>query len=213
MFFAGSDTELLDMAQSPPLATWHYFFVVVMTPLIMLNLLIALMGGSYERIEQNTKNAMRRQKAELLVSLEVLMSDEDKRNDRYFPRWLFWYRPAERQAEDTTDENGVINGVKRMLDQQTQEQSEEVQAKLSQMGEKMEQDLAQRDTKMERDLAQISSQVCQMEQDLAQRDTKMKQDLAQLNANVEKIEKANSMMVQELSSRFEELLGGRRDGN
>ena len=108
---------------------------------------------------------------------------------------------------------GVINGVKRMLDQQTQEQSEEVQAKLSQMGEKMEQDLAQRDTKMERDLAQISSQVCQMEQDLAQRDTKMKQDLAQLNANVEKIEKANSMMVQELSSRFEELLGGRRDGN
>ena len=111
MFFAGSDTELLDIALSPPLATWHYFFVVVMTPLIMLNLLIALMGGSYERIEQNTKNAMRRQKAELLVSLEVLMSNEDKRNVKYFPRWLFWYRPAERQAEDTTDENGVINGV------------------------------------------------------------------------------------------------------
>ena len=193
MFFAGSDTELLDMAQSPPLATWHYFFVVVMTPLIMLNLLIALMGGSYERIEQNTKNAMRRQKAELLVSLEVLMSDEDKRNDRYFPRWLFWYRPAERQAEGTTYENGVINGVKRMLDQQTQEQSKEaidvraqVQEQLSQMGEKIEQDFAQRDTKME-------------------------QELAQLNANVKQIEKANAMMLQELSSRFEELLGGRRD--
>ena len=135
MFFAGSDTELLDMAQSPPLATWHYFFVVVMTPLIMLNLLIALMGGSYERIEQNTKNAMRRQKAELLVSLEVLMSDEDKRNGEYFPRWLFWYRPAERQAEDTTDENGVINGVKRMLDQQTNDQKEEANNVHSQVQE------------------------------------------------------------------------------
>ena len=88
MFFAGSDTELLDIALSPPLATWHYFFVVVMTPLIMLNLLIALMGGSYERIEQNTKNAMRRQKAELLVSLEVLMSNEDKRNVKYFKHVL-----------------------------------------------------------------------------------------------------------------------------
>eukprot|EP01043_Picozoa_sp_COSAG02_P018472 COSAG02_NODE_863_length_16409_cov_16.571613_4_plen_221_part_00 len=220
MFFTGSDTELLDRALSPLLATWHYFFVVVMTPLIMLNLLIALMGGSYERIEQNTKNAMRRQKAELLVSLEVLMSDEDKRNDQYFPRWLFWYRPAERQAEGTTYENGVINGVKRMLDQQTQEQSKEaidvraqVQEQLSQMGEKMEQDLAQRDTKMEQDLAQISSKVCQIEQDLAQRDTKMEQELAQLNANVKQIEKSNAAMLQELSSRFEEVFEGRRDGD
>ena len=76
------------------------------------------------------------------------------------------------------------------------------------MGEKMKQDLAQRDTKLEQDLAQISSQMCQMEQDLAQRDTKMKQELAQLNANIEKIEKANAMVVQELFSRFEQLLGG-----
>jgi hypothetical protein len=252
MFFAGSDTELLDKALSPSLATWHYFFVVVMTPLIMLNLLIALMGGSYERIEQNTKNAMRRQKAELLVSLEVLMSDEDKRNEEYFPRWLFWYRPSERQVEDSTDENGVINGVKRVLEQQTQEQSKEtigrVQEQLSQMGEKMEQDLAQmdtkieqdlaqlsskmcqmeqdlaqkdtkleqnpaeKDTKIERDLAQLSSKMCQMEQDLAQRDTKMEQELAQLNANVERIEKANAIVLQEVSSRLEELLGGREGG-
>ena len=63
---------------------------------------------------------MRRQKAELLVSLEVLMSDEDK--NKYFPRWIFWYRPAERQDEDTSDENGVINGVQRMLAQQSKEQ-------------------------------------------------------------------------------------------
>ena len=65
---------------------------------------------------------MRRQKAELLVSLEVLMSDEDKNNEEYFPRWIFWYRPAERQDEDTSDENGVINGVQRMLAQQSKEQ-------------------------------------------------------------------------------------------
>ena len=65
---------------------------------------------------------MRRQKAELLVSLEVLMSDEDKNNEEYFPRWIFWYRPAERQDEDTSDENGVINGVQRILAQQSKEQ-------------------------------------------------------------------------------------------
>ena len=50
------------------------------------------------------------------------MSDEDKKNEEYFPRWIFWYRPAERQDEDTSDENGVINGVQRMLAQQSKEQ-------------------------------------------------------------------------------------------
>ena len=50
------------------------------------------------------------------------MSDEDKDNEEYFPRWIFWYRPAERQDEDTSDENGVINGVQRMLAQQSKEQ-------------------------------------------------------------------------------------------
>ena len=53
MFFAGADTELLDKALSPQLATWHYFFVVVMTPLILLNLLIALMGGVHDRVKDN----------------------------------------------------------------------------------------------------------------------------------------------------------------
>ena len=85
-------------------------------PLVMMNLLIALMGGSYERIEQNTKNAMRRQRAELLVSLEVLMTDKERENPKYFPRWIHWYRPKERDEEDDGVENGVINGVGRQLD-------------------------------------------------------------------------------------------------
>ena len=78
---------------------------------------------------------MRRQKAELLVSLEVLMSDEDKNNEEYFPRWIFWYRPAERQDEDTSDENGVINGVQRMLDQQSKDQAVQIANLTQELGE------------------------------------------------------------------------------
>jgi len=102
-------------------------------PLVMMNLLIALMGGSYERIEQNTKNAMRRQRAELLVSLEVLMTDKERANLKYFPRWIHWYRPKERDEEDDGVENGVINGVGRQLDsakKELQEQNAEIQKEL-----------------------------------------------------------------------------------
>ena len=133
MLFFGSDPELLNNALSPRLATWHYIFYVSLTPLIMMNLLIALMGGSYERVEQNTKNAMLRQRAELLVSLEALMTTADRDNVEYFPRWLFWYRPVEREDRDDSAENGVINGVGRMLRDQSAVQRSEVQELVKKM--------------------------------------------------------------------------------
>ena len=47
MLFASSfDEDLLDKAYSPNSAYANYIYFVVIMPLIMLNLLIALMGGS-----------------------------------------------------------------------------------------------------------------------------------------------------------------------
>eukprot|EP01047_Picozoa_sp_COSAG01_P120260 COSAG01_NODE_48986_length_376_cov_0.740072_1_plen_120_part_10 len=43
MLFSGSEVQLINEAHSPRLAMWHYIYYVVLTPLIMLNLLIALM--------------------------------------------------------------------------------------------------------------------------------------------------------------------------
>jgi uncharacterized membrane-anchored protein YhcB (DUF1043 family) len=128
MLFNAPDTKSIDNALWPTLATWHYILYVLVVPLIMLNLLIALMGGSYERVEQNTQNAMRRQRAELLTSLECLMCDEDKANPVYSPRWLHWYRPAE--ASDAIDgaEKGVINGVNRLLRKQSAEHQGQIEA-------------------------------------------------------------------------------------
>ena len=46
LFSSNFDKELLDKAYSPGLAYCYYCWFVVLVPLIMLNLLIALMGGS-----------------------------------------------------------------------------------------------------------------------------------------------------------------------
>ena len=48
LFSSNFDQELLDKAYSPGLAYCYYCWFVVLVPLIMLNLLIALMGGSCE---------------------------------------------------------------------------------------------------------------------------------------------------------------------
>jgi hypothetical protein len=48
VFSSSFDTALLDKAWSPILAHTYYMYNVVLVSLIMLNLLIALMGGSCE---------------------------------------------------------------------------------------------------------------------------------------------------------------------
>ena len=144
---------------------------------------------------------MRRQKAELLVSLEVLMSDEDKNNEEYFPRWIFWYRPAERQDEDTSDENGVINGVQRMLDRQSKDQAVQIANLTQELGElhtaaQLKQELSEHETriqdmgaKMEKELSELQSQMDKLQQNVS-----------------EKIEKANESMQAEMSAKFDLLL-------
>ena len=51
MFMGGLDIKLLDHAYSPLLAKLIYVYYVVIVPLIMLNLLIALMGNEHQKID------------------------------------------------------------------------------------------------------------------------------------------------------------------
>lgn len=153
---------------------------VVLVPLIMLNLLIALMGGSYERVEGQAKNEGRRQRAELLVDFEMLLSPAERKNITMFPEWLvsqlhyarirtpmhsvalasqlitepnvithelalkpvwvnlgrlFMYLPPDHSTPADADENGVINGVKRVIEKEIAELTEKMDAQCAQIAE------------------------------------------------------------------------------
>jgi hypothetical protein len=70
MMFMAFDIELLDQAYSPSLAKLLYVYYVVMVPLIMLNLLIALMGGEHDRVKDDEAWEGTRLRAELLLGFE-----------------------------------------------------------------------------------------------------------------------------------------------
>ena len=52
-----------------------------------------------EKVQTDSQNANLRQRAELLLRLEVLMSDKERRDLVLFPRWIYWYQPLERTGE------------------------------------------------------------------------------------------------------------------
>ena len=113
----------------------------------------------------------------------------------------FWYRPAERQDEDTSDENGVINGVQRMLDQQSKDQAVQIANLTQELGElptaaQLNEERSEHETriqdmgaKMEKELSELQSQMDKLQQNVS-----------------EKIEKANESMQAEMSAKFDLLL-------
>ena len=72
----------------------------VQIPVIMLNLLIALMGGSYERSQESSKNEGMKQRAGILNDYEVQMGKLERANRAMFPDWFAYFRI--KQSEEVT---------------------------------------------------------------------------------------------------------------
>ena len=53
--------------------------------IVMLNLLIALMGGSYERVAETAKLVTLKNRAKLILQYETRMSPEELANEQWHP--------------------------------------------------------------------------------------------------------------------------------
>ena len=114
MMLGSFEPALLDDAFSPTLAYAVFFEYTVVVTIVMLNLLIALMGGSYEQVAQSATLETLKQRAELILSFERMMSSKERNNPQWHPKYLHALVPAD-EVEEVTDEDGVLNGVKKLL--------------------------------------------------------------------------------------------------
>ena len=60
----------------------------------MLNLLIAIMGDSYDKVQENAFLEYRRELARVIVEIEIMMTKKERRRRDYFPRWLHVLQPT-----------------------------------------------------------------------------------------------------------------------
>jgi hypothetical protein len=110
------DLGLIDLAWSPALMSIMYQAFSWLVPIIMMNLLIALMGGSYERVETSASDETQRKRAELIVGFEKFMT-ADHHDPVMFPKSLHFFMERETTASSGKLDNGVVNGVARRLDE------------------------------------------------------------------------------------------------
>eukprot|EP01046_Picozoa_sp_COSAG06_P088459 COSAG06_NODE_34878_length_468_cov_0.688347_1_plen_113_part_10 len=67
MMMGDFDAETLNDAYMPKLAWAVFFLYILIVNIVMLNLLIALMGGSYERVEEYAKLESLKNRAQLIL--------------------------------------------------------------------------------------------------------------------------------------------------
>ena len=79
-------------------AAFFLLYLCVMV-VVMLNLLIATMGDSYEKVKESEVVEARRLRAQTIIDEEALMSDADLANPDYFPEFLQVLRATEDKEE------------------------------------------------------------------------------------------------------------------
>jgi hypothetical protein len=107
-----------------------YLFGMVV---IMLNLLIAIMADSYEKVKESEVVEARKLRAQTIIDEESLMSDADRANPGYFPKYLQVLQATEGKEEVWAGLSGKMVSEIMKVEDKMKENHEAMSAKHEQM--------------------------------------------------------------------------------
>ncbi|EGD75564.1 WD-40 repeat protein [Salpingoeca rosetta] len=130
-----------------------FLLSMILVPVVLLNLLIALMSDSYERIQDRADIEFQLLRARILREQEAFMSEAKKKDPRIFPKWLHVLVPkggGVGRPPATEQWLGVLHVLRSGIDA--------LSAKLDGVQQQMKQNAAQRSTSMNYQPQQQSQQ-------------------------------------------------------
>jgi hypothetical protein len=93
-----------------PESTVFFVLFLFLIVVIMLNLLIALMADTFERVTESWVFESRKMRVETIIEQELLMDDSD--NTDCFPAFLQVLRPVEDVADEWAGVSGQVSAVR-----------------------------------------------------------------------------------------------------
>ena len=136
------DVDLLSLTYYPLLVKGVFVVSILFLNIIMLNLLIAIMGDSYDRVSESRRLEQLQQKARVLLEVEMTLSAKQRRDPNLFPRWIHILAPQTQLESGWIGRIGEIkNAIKRVTKGQTRTLSQnlkKMEQKVSSLHEKMD---------------------------------------------------------------------------
>lgn len=168
--------ELLNDAYSPGLAWAVFFLFVLIVNIVMLNLLIALMGGTYQRVHEKSNLETLRNRAKLILEYEKNMSAAEREGEKWHPRYLHFlvpksdsvlsdeYNTADERAESMKKQmQHVMDKVdsfdlwRKDVDKKISAIDAKIDEKIGSIEPKMDKKISAIETKIDSSMAEIKS--------------------------------------------------------
>ena len=95
--------DIFDNSASPSLGVFLLVCYMLITPIILLNALIAIMGDSYDRVQANANAEWRCEQAKIVLELEQLLYTKQRKDPLMFPTWVHVLKPKPINEGDDED--------------------------------------------------------------------------------------------------------------
>ena len=138
---AMGDFEQESYNDSALLAT-VFLYATFIVNIVFLNALIAIMGDTYDKVQETRLERSRLQRGKLLIEIQSLMTEADLDNTELFPKWV--HAIVKRSEDkDKNDWAGRIHAVSKEVKAVVAKLHEQSEAKFAQMHKHTEAKLAQ----------------------------------------------------------------------
>jgi WD40 repeat protein len=163
-------------------STVSFLFFLFLNVVVMLNLLIAIMSDSYERVKDGEVVEALKLRAETIIKEEALMSKADWANERYFPAYLEVLQAKEPPELKWSGVSGQISNMDSKVSGKVDDVKEEVNRKVSEVEVKVGQ--------VQAEMSQMSAKVDKVADALTAKVDALQKHHEAMDAKLEAILKA-----------------------
>ena len=140
MIGGGADDVYFAGSRSPEVSIALYFSFMLIVAIVLLNLLIAIMGDSFDRVQENAEDVFQRERAGQLVEMELNMTNEELTNKKYFPEYVNVLMAADGSASGSDsgageEWSGRINILRKHMDARVEGLEKEIKKEMKEQGE------------------------------------------------------------------------------
>ena len=169
--------EMSDYANSESRAFFLLFLFGVL--IVMLNLLIAIMSDSYEKVKESEVVEARKLRAQTIIDEEAGMSQAARANPDYFPQFLRVLQATESREEVWAGLSGKMVSEILKVDDKMKENHEVMETKLGQVEANMSNVREVMEARVDEVEARLSAQVAGVATEVGELKVMMAQLLAQ----------------------------------
>ena len=196
IMLAGFTLSDIDGSSNAVVTSILFIAFTLFINIVMLNLLIAIMGDIFDRIQENAKAEFIFARAQIILEFEAVLSKSDRANTAWFPTWLQVLVPTlENDEVDEGDWVGRVRAlknsvkyVKEQLEESEKMRKEERKENEKKRKEEREEDRVALEKRLEKNKEQVEGDKRELKMQFEESEKKREEDKKERKEETKRLE-------------------------